>query len=95
MDYPIFIALQEWARLESACHRARSFGETECRHPCGEALLAKEAEILAMRAHTKWDAMAQMRFCALFLERNGGEIGSIAAGAIRNAADVLVWEAER
>ncbi len=93
MDNPICNALEEWARLESACHRARSFSEMECRQSCGAALSAKEAEILTMRAHTMLDALAQVRFCAMFLERNGGEIGSVAAGAIRNAANVLIREA--
>jgi hypothetical protein len=91
MDHSIWDALQEWALLESVCYRARSFRETECRRPCGAALSAKEEEILAMRAQTKQDALAQVRFCAMFLERNGGEIGGIAATAIRNAANVLGW----
>ncbi len=93
MDASICDALQEWALLESACYRARSSSETECRQPCGAALSAKEAEILTMRAHTMLDALAQVRFCALFLERNGGEVGRVAAGAIRNAANVLIREA--
>jgi hypothetical protein len=89
MDHLVCDALQEWALLESACYSARLPSETECRLPCGAALSAKEAEILAMRAQTKQDALAQVRFCATLLERNGGEVGGVAAAVIRNAANVL------
>jgi hypothetical protein len=89
MDSPIYSSLQEWAHLESACHKARPFSETECRQPCGAALSAKEAEILRMRARTKQEALIQLRFCATILERDGRGTSVLTAGAIRHAADLL------
>jgi hypothetical protein len=94
MDCPIFAALQEWARLESACHSARPSSETECSLPCGTALSAKAAEILQMRAQTKEGALIQLRFCATLLERGGSAISNLTAEAIRNAANVLGGWAE-
>jgi hypothetical protein len=80
-----FIALEEWTVLESVCSAT-----SEIEPQALEALSAKELEILAFRPETKAGALAQLRFCATFLERNG-ERGSLAAGAIRSAANVLGW----
>ncbi|RTL80250.1 MAG: hypothetical protein EKK29_19670 [Hyphomicrobiales bacterium] len=90
MDEPIFRALQEWARLETAHHQAKSAAENGAAR-AREALSLKEAEILAMLARTRCDAIAQVRFCATLLERSFGETGALAAGVMQNAANVLDW----
>ena len=83
----IYSTLAEWTHLEFAHHLA-----TEADAKVGEglrmALFAKELEILSLRPRTKAEAIVQLRFCAIFLERNCDK-GNLAAGAIRNAADVL------
>lgn len=90
MDEQIFRALQEWARLETAHHRAKSAADDRAAH-AREALSLKEAEVLEMLARTRCGALAQVHFCATLLERNFGETGSRAAGVIRNAANVFAW----
>jgi hypothetical protein len=83
----VFPTLAEWTFLESAHHSAtkRDSGEGEALET---ALFAKELEILSLRPQTQTEALVQLRFCAIFLERNGGRSG-LAAEAIRNAADIL------
>jgi hypothetical protein len=83
----IFLALEEWARLESMSFEAGQMNCGENIHQ--QALATKEAEILALRPRTKIEAFAQLRFCAIFLERNGKN-ACAAADTIRNAANVLI-----
>jgi hypothetical protein len=81
----LFSSLNEWRRLESLCASS-----TEAEQLTLEALSAVVMEILAMEPGTKAEAFVQLRFCATFLERNGGK-GSLAAGAIRSSANLLGW----
>ncbi len=87
MGTKIISKLNEWTVLESAHYRARL---KDCPAARGHltALIAKEREILDLRPQTKSEVLAQLRFCATFLERNGDK-GELAAAAIRNAANVL------
>jgi hypothetical protein len=83
----VFPTLAEWSLLESAHYSAtkRDSGGGEALQT---ALFAKELEILSLRPQTQTEAIVQLRFCAIFLERNGGRSG-LAADAIRNAATIL------
>jgi hypothetical protein len=83
----VFPTLAEWTRLESAYHSATK-GDFRGGEELQTALFAKELEILSLRPQTQTEALIQLRFCAIFLERNGGRTG-LAADAIRNAANVL------
>jgi hypothetical protein len=83
----IYSTLAEWTHLESAHHSATK-GDARGGEGLRTALAAKELEILSFRPRTKAEALVQLRFCAIFLERNCDK-GILAAGAIRNAADVL------
>ncbi len=87
MRTTVISKLDEWTILESAHNRTR---QKDCVAAEGQqaALFAKEQEILDLRPQTKSEVLAQLRFCATFLERNG-EKGQLAAAAIRNAANVL------
>jgi hypothetical protein len=86
MDGLLFSSLAEWSRLESIAFHADPGRDASV----DAAMSAKEAEILAIRPRTKDEAVAQLRFCATFLERNCQK-GSEAAEAIRHAANVLGW----
>jgi hypothetical protein len=90
MDKPLYLALEEWARLESAYHKARSKGDIEGAKISYAAISAKETEILEMHARTRDGALAHLRFCATYLEMRGA-YGSPTVGAIRNAVRVLSW----
>lgn len=79
MDTPIFEALDEWTRLESAHHRAEAALPT---------VRAKALEILAMHPRTREGAFVHLRFCATFLEWDGAK-ACPASDAIRNAAGFL------
>jgi hypothetical protein len=87
MKSQLFRLLQEWTRLESMHFEATHRGRDVCDY--APELSAKEAEILAIQPRTKEEAFAQLRFCAVFLERNCNS-GNLAAGVIRNAANVLL-----
>jgi hypothetical protein len=78
----VFPTLAEWTCAPKGDFRGRE-GEA-----LQTALFAKELEILSATPQTQTDALVQLRFCAIFLERNGGRTG-LAADAIRNAANVL------
>jgi hypothetical protein len=87
IDPNVFPKLTEWSRLESAFYSATKADSGEG-DALQAALLAKELEILSLRPRTQIEVLVQLRFCAIFLERNGGRSG-LAADAIRNAANIL------
>ena len=87
MKTMIYSTLAEWTHLEFAHHSATK-GDARGGEGLRMALFAKELEILSLRPRTKAEALVQLRFCAIFLERNCDK-GILAAGAIRNAANVL------
>lgn len=88
MDTPVFQALDEWCRLESAHHSIKAEKGAEPAEPALFALRAKTAEILEMRVQTRDDALALLRFCATCLEQ-GNAHGHLAVIAIRNAVNIL------
>jgi uncharacterized metal-binding protein YceD (DUF177 family) len=90
MDKSLYMALEEWARLESDHHRAQSNGDIEGAKISYAAVLAKEMEILDMHAQTKDEALAHLRFCANYLEMRCDRCGRTVT-AIRNAVRLLSW----
>lgn len=90
MDTPIFQALEEWGRLETAHYNINCVKGAEDPELALFALQAKTAEILKMRAQTRNGALAHLRLCATCLERSDAN-RHLAVAAIRNAVNILGW----